>query len=123
MADYEKSEQARRQSWHGAKKYVKKLMGMRVPHAGMRLVVDRFPSLRSGRLPAPASVKEVHGTAREVSFVMLRPDRCEVAKELYWGKGQRPKPADDQAIQLFADMARAPRTSSWTSARTRGSSR
>jgi FkbM family methyltransferase len=44
---------------------------------------------------------EVHGA----EFVMLRPDRCVVAKELYWGRGHRPRPQDRFAIELFASLA------------------
>ena len=40
------------------------------------------------------------------SFVMLRPDRCENAKELYWGGGRRPKPADAFAFEVFARLVR-----------------
>ncbi len=36
---------------------------------------------------------------------MVRPDRCEVAKELYWGEGRRPRPPDRLAIELFAGLA------------------
>jgi FkbM family methyltransferase len=45
---------------------------------------------------------DVHG----VAFVMLRPDRCVVAKELYWGQGHRPRPQDQFAIELFATLAK-----------------
>jgi FkbM family methyltransferase len=37
---------------------------------------------------------------------MLRPDRCVVAKELYWGKGHRPRPQDQFALEVFAKLAR-----------------
>jgi FkbM family methyltransferase len=37
---------------------------------------------------------------------MLAPDRCVVAKELYWGKGRRPRPADQHAVEVFAALAR-----------------
>lgn len=40
-----------------------------------------------------------------IDFVMLRPDICEVAKELYWGNGRRPNPSDDLTIRLFTSMA------------------
>jgi FkbM family methyltransferase len=42
----------------------------------------------------------------DIQFVMLRPDRCEVAKELYWGGGRRPKREDDFAVELFATIAK-----------------
>jgi FkbM family methyltransferase len=36
---------------------------------------------------------------------MLHPDRCEIAKELYWGEGRRPKPEDAFALDLAARLA------------------
>jgi FkbM family methyltransferase len=34
-------------------------------------------------------------------FVMLRPDRCTVAKELFWGRGARPDAAEQMALIIF----------------------
>jgi FkbM family methyltransferase len=50
-------------------------------------------------------VKEVRGEVLGTHFVMLRPDRCVVAKELYWGRGHRPRPEDDMAVEVFAKLA------------------
>ncbi|MEO8330702.1 MAG: FkbM family methyltransferase, partial [Candidatus Nanopelagicales bacterium] len=107
LSDFRESATARRQSWYGAKKYAKRLMALRVPHAVMQQTLRVAPSLRSSRLPAPAHVKEVVGVAAGRDFVMLRPDRCEIAKELYWGNGRRPSPADDFAIQFFAEVSKS----------------
>lgn len=105
--DFRTSERGRRQSWYGAKKHVKRLIGLRVPHAILRVVVRLAPALaRDGRLPAPARLREVEGKIDGRRFVMLRPDRCVVAKELYWGHGRRPRPEDDLAIRVFAAAAR-----------------
>ncbi len=107
MVDYRASQIGRRRSWYGLKKHVKRFLSMRIPHAVLRRIVTFWPGLRqSGRLPAPAHLKEVQGTSRGARFVMLRPDRCVVAKELYWGGGRRPKPQDAFAIDLFASAAR-----------------
>jgi FkbM family methyltransferase len=104
--DYRESELGRRQSWYGLKRYVKRVLSWRIPHALLRGVVRMFPRLaRSGRLPAPASVRQVEGVVRGTPFVMLRPDRCIVAKELYWGHGRRPRPEDAFALDLFAELA------------------
>ena len=104
--DFRRSETGRKQSWHGMKRYIKGLLGMPVPHWLMRKGLVLRPDLRrSGRLPAPRSLKEVAGHAGEIDFVMLRPDRCVIAKELYWGQGHRPHPEDDFAIELFASSA------------------
>jgi FkbM family methyltransferase len=107
MTDYRASAAARRQSWYGAKPYVKRFLALRVPHALMRGALRFVPRLRrTGRLPAPARLHEVRGHVGDVWFVMLRPDLDEVAKELYWGGGTRPRPADRVALELFADLAR-----------------
>jgi FkbM family methyltransferase len=105
-ADFRRSETGRRQSWHGLKRYVKSILGMRVPHWLMRQALVLRPDLRrSGRLPAPRHLKEVEGRVDGTTFVMLRPDRCVIAKELYWGSGIRPRAEDALAIQLFATLA------------------
>jgi FkbM family methyltransferase len=104
--DFRRTETGRKQSWHGLKRYVKGVLGMRVPHWLMRRALVLRPDLRrSGRLPAPRHVREVRGHADGVDFVMLRPDRCVIAKELYWGNGRRPHAEDDLAIELFASLA------------------
>lgn len=104
--DYRTSGAGRRQSWFGMKRHVKRFMSLPVPHAALRVIVRLMPSLRSGRLPAPARLHEVTGRVRDASFVMLRPDRCEIAKELYWGGGRRPKRQDAFALDLVARLAR-----------------
>jgi FkbM family methyltransferase len=107
VTDYRSSAVGRRRSWYGLKKHVKRVLGWRIPNWVLRRVRPAIPSLReSGRLPAPAHVKEVRGVVRSASFVMLRPDRCVVAKELYWGQGRRPRPQDAFAVELFATLAR-----------------
>jgi len=104
--DYRKSELGKRRSWYGLKRHVKRILSWRIPHALLRGLVRLRPNLaRSGRFPAPASVREVEGTVRGTPFVMLRPDRCIVAKELYWGSGRRPRPEDAFALDLFAELA------------------
>jgi hypothetical protein len=105
--DYRRSEIGRKRSWYGLKRHVKKVLSLRLPHALLRGVVRFMPGLRQGgRLPAPASLREVEGRVAGTRFVMLRPDRCVVAKELYWGHGQRPRPEDHFAVELFARVAK-----------------
>jgi FkbM family methyltransferase len=105
--DFRSTERGRRMRWFGLKRHVKRVFGWRLPHAFLRAAVEVFPRLAaSGRLPAPAHLKEVTGRVRGATFVMLAPDRCVVAKELYWGKGRRPRPADRNAVEVFAALAR-----------------
>ncbi|GAA2758965.1 FkbM family methyltransferase [Actinopolymorpha rutila] len=106
--DFRDTVTGRRQSWRGAKKHVKRVLGWRLPNAAMRATVSAVrPELRrTGRLPAPAALREVTGVVVDERFVMLGPAACVVAKELYWGKGRRPQAADDFAVRMFAALAR-----------------
>lgn len=92
-------------SWHGVKPVAKKVLSWRVPHLAMRGCVRLVGSrIRYERLPAPASLSEVDARMAGVSFVMKRPDRCVIAKELYWGDGMRPRPQDQLALDVFARL-------------------
>ncbi|MDA2815290.1 FkbM family methyltransferase [Nocardiopsis sp. RSe5-2] len=106
--DFRSTPEGRRHSWYGTKRHVKRVLGTRLPHLAMRGAVRvAAPGLRaSGRLPAPARLTEVAGHADGAHFVMLRPADCVIAKELYWGRGHRPQPADDLAVRMFAALAR-----------------
>ena len=97
---------ARRQSWFGLKRFVKRFLALRVPNAMLRLASKVAPSLRAGRLPAPSRLGEVPGRVGGVPFVMLDPARCENAKELFWGRGRRPKAHDRLALDTVAALAR-----------------
>jgi len=107
-ADYRRSAAGRRHRWYGTKKHVKRVLGWRLPHLAMRTAVRVLaPGARAtGRLPAPASLREVTGRVDGVEYVMRDPARCVIAKELYWGGGRRPQPADDLAVRVFAAAAR-----------------
>ena len=105
--DYRRTEIGRKRSWYGLKRYVKRALSLRLPHALLRVAVRFAPGLKQGgRLPAPAHLREVEGRVAGTRFVMLSPDRCVVAKELYWGQGRRPRPQDHFAVELFARVAR-----------------
>ena len=95
-----------RQRWFGLKGPFKRFLSRGAPNALMRLVARFVPSLRSGRLPAPARLEEVTGRADGATFVMLDPSRCENAKELFWGEGRRPKPNDRLALDVVARLSR-----------------
>ena len=96
----------RRQSWFGLKRHAKRFLSMPAPHAVLRILGRLVPSLRSGRLPAPADLLEVEGRVGGASFVMLDPARCENAKQLYWGGGRRPKADDRLALDTVVALAR-----------------
>jgi FkbM family methyltransferase len=96
----------KRQSWFGLKQYVKRFLSLRVPNALLRGAAKFVPSLRSGRWPAPARLKEVTGRVGNATFVMLDPARCENAKELFWGHGRRPFAHDRLALDAVAVLAK-----------------
>ncbi|HXF72962.1 MAG TPA: FkbM family methyltransferase [Actinomycetota bacterium] len=97
----------RRQRWYGLKAPVKRFLSWRAPHLVLRQVARiAGPRDAIGRLPAPARLREVEGRVGELRFVMLNPARCEIAKELYWGDGRRPRPQDAVALEVFAALAR-----------------
>lgn len=96
----------RRQRWFGRKRHINRFLSLRLPNALLRLVALFVPSLRSGRLPSPANQREVEGRVGGATFVMLDPARCENAKELFWGRGRRPKAHDRLALDTVAALAR-----------------
>jgi FkbM family methyltransferase len=96
----------RRQSWYGLKRHAKRFLSLEVPNTVLRGAARFVPQLRNGRLPAPARLSEVTGRVAGATFVMLDPDRCENAKELFWGEGRRPKAHDRLALDTVAALAR-----------------
>lgn len=88
------------------KRHVKRALAMPALAGALRGLVRIAPRLREGgRLPAPSNLREVEGRVGDARFVMLHPDRCEVAKELYWGHGRLPRSSDALALDLFAAVA------------------
>ncbi|HLS26134.1 MAG TPA: FkbM family methyltransferase [Beutenbergiaceae bacterium] len=110
MPDFRDSRRARRQRWFGLKKHIKGFLGLPGVHLLMRLVAPRLPQVRTGRLPAPCGLREVQGVAAGASYVLVDPRRCEIAKELYWGEGRRPEPADALALDVAVTLAKQART-------------
>ncbi len=106
VVDFRASKAAKKQSWFGLKRHVKRFMSLRAPNAVLRAAARFVPSLGQGRLPAPASVHEVTAYVDGINFVMLDPARCEVAKGLYWGRGRMPRPQDAFALDTITHLAR-----------------
>ena len=104
--DFRASKAGRKQSWFGLKRHVKRFMSFPVPNAALRAAARFIPSLGRGRLPAPASVHEVTARVDGITFVMLDPSRCEVAKELYWGSGTMPRAQDAFALEVVTRLSR-----------------
>lgn len=55
----------------------------------------------------PVALSEVEGRVGGTRFTMLDPGRCTIAKELFWGRGERVKESERCAVQLFFDLARS----------------
>ena len=104
------ADRARRQSWYGAKQHVKAMLSHPLFHPILRATAPRFSRIRVGRLPAPRELIEVTASVEGAEFIMLRPDRCEIAKELYWGDGRRPEAEDAYAIDLVVRLTGDART-------------
>ena len=107
MTDYRRTRRARRQSWFGLKAPVKRLLALPAVHPALRFAARAVPRLPVGRLPAPADLREVEGEVDGARFVLVDPARCEVAKELYWGNGRRPRPEDALALHVVVTLARS----------------
>ena len=106
MTDYRRTLAGRRQRWFGLKPLVKTGLSARPLHPLLRVAARLVPGIRAGRLPAPAGLAEVAGTAAGARFVLVDPGRCEIAKEFYWGGGRRPDPADALALDIVTALAR-----------------
>jgi FkbM family methyltransferase len=105
-SDFRNTFRGRRQSWFGLKRPLKRALATPMLAGPLRALVTIAPKLgEGGRLPAPSDLHEVEGRVGDARFVMLHPDRCEVAKELYWGHGRLPRPSDALALDLFAAAA------------------
>lgn len=95
----------RGQSWRGLKAPVKKALSLPGVHTLVRVTAPHWPRpVDMSRLPAPRTVRQVTAEMAGVTFTMLRPDRCVLAKELYWGGGRRPRSHDQLALDVFARL-------------------
>lgn len=105
--DFRDSARGRRQSWGGAKRVVKQVVALPGVNALARsAVLALMPEADAARLPVPSSVRRVRARMAGVEFDMLAPGRDVVAKELHWGGGRRPRPADQLALDVVAALAR-----------------
>ena len=93
-----------REHWFGAKPLIRRLLAMPgVNNALLASLRHLPPSPTLARLPV--SRREVVGHARDISYVLVRPERCSIARELYWGRGRRVARDEQLSLDLFADLA------------------
>lgn len=96
----------RRHGWFGVKSAVKRLVRY-VPwyNPVMRYAVSALPFVpwlrRMPVVPVDVEVRLAEG-----SVFMVKPDRCEIAKQLYWTAGVREPAEDAVALALFERLCR-----------------
>jgi FkbM family methyltransferase len=93
-------------SWFGAKRLVKDVAGFPPLNRLMVAVLRMFPATPT-MARVPVAVSEVGGQVGPLRFVMVRPDRCCIAKELFWGRGQRIRKDERLSLEVFGDLAKA----------------
>lgn len=97
-----------RQSWGGLKRHIKNVVSLpgvsQLTHAA---VSRTLPNRGSHRVPTPMSITESDCVVDGVTFKMRNPSRCVVAKELYWGRGRRARPADNLALEVWVRRSRS----------------
>lgn len=92
--------------WLGLKTGIKRVVGI-VPgyNPAMRALRDTLPGKAWVRR-IPIADQDVQVYAGGHSFWMVRPDRCEIAKQLFWARGVRAPREDAVAIEIFASLSR-----------------
>src|SRR6185369_13756519 len=101
----ERARRYQRARWFGAKKYAKALLGLRPLNALGRAAL-RALALGQRCSGFPVNLPEVEGLAGDSRFALLRPMRCSIARELYWGGGRRLRREERFALELFCGLAR-----------------
>ncbi|GAA4283546.1 hypothetical protein GCM10022261_10770 [Brevibacterium daeguense] len=104
--DFRASPRGRRQSWFGLKPGIKTALAGSGIHPVLQASQRLLPGLSIRRLPAPAGLAEVVAEVDGERFVLLDPARCEIAKEMYWGRGRRPVSGDALALDVMARLSR-----------------
>lgn len=95
----------RGQEWFGVKRLSKELVRF-VPgyNPAMRAAVQALPK-RAWLRRLPVAPIDVEVKLSSGSIYMTRPDRCEIAKQLYWTGGIREPIEDAVALALFESLA------------------
>lgn len=95
-----------RMNWYGIKPLVRKAMLLPGINALMLAVAPKVLSMdQACRLPVACEWIEFD-LGDGVAVRMYEPSRCDVAKDLYWGKGKRRSRADQWAIEAAMNLSR-----------------
>jgi FkbM family methyltransferase len=95
-----------RVNWYGLKRLVKRALALRPVNAPLLRLIGAVPPLRHRLSRFPVGLSEVaYAVNDSKSVVMLDPLSCSVAKDIYWGRGQRSSAADRVADRVFASLA------------------
>lgn len=95
----------RKAEWFGLKRYVKGALGLPPVSALARPLARQFLS-GDALSRFPTAVSEVTVLALGEPLIMLEPMRCSIAKELFWGNGERHVPRERHALEMFCRLAR-----------------
>ena len=90
----------------GAKQYLKSFLSFKPINVPLVSLLSHLPKAeRFYRLPVKRA--EVFCRVEGRTFVMLDPCGCCIAREMFWGQGERVKPEDRTALEVFFRLARA----------------
>lgn len=97
---------ARFDSWFGAKTLIKHVAGV-VPgyNVALKLLRSTFKDKAWVRR-IPVAKQDVPVVVGGHRLWMVRPDRCEIAKQLFWSRGVRAPIEDAVALELFVGFSR-----------------
>lgn len=89
----------------GSKKFIKRAASVQpLNFVATHALRAALPARLTWRLPV--AQREVPVRVAGESFVMTDPSRCLIAKELFWGRGQRIQPDERLCIELFSALSR-----------------
>jgi len=93
-----------REHWFGTKPLIRRLLAMPGVNDVLLASLRHLPPSPSlARIPV--SRREVVGRVRDLTYVLVRPERCSIARELFWGRGRRVATDEQFSLELFSDLA------------------
>ena len=92
--------------WFGAKKFVKRVVSVQpFNYIATHAIRAVLPADKTRRLPV--SVAEVSAVVGGRTFIMTEPSRCQIAKELFWGR-RAASPEVQRGCTAEGSRSRAP---------------
>jgi FkbM family methyltransferase len=101
----ERIDDYRRANRFGARKALKRLLGVRPFNDAARMLIRAAGG--GGRWSSfPVNLPEVEGSVDGGRFTLLEPMRCSIAREIYWGGGRRLVGRERFALELFCRLGK-----------------